>query len=143
VQTQHMVLQHAQQQDYQSFYEEEIRQRETMGFPPYSQIFRFIVSSENEKRAQQFIQAAALHLREYIQQELPPDSSSQSQLILMGPAPCVLPRIQNRYRFHLLVKNFARETGHRLIADFYNRAMSERLPEDLNFILDIDAQSLL
>jgi primosomal protein N' (replication factor Y) len=142
VQTQHMVLQHAQKQDYLSFYNEEIGQREMLGFPPYSQIFRFIVSSENEKRAQEFIQAAALHLRQAIQ-DASLGGQSQQALTLMGPAPCVLPRIQSRYRFHLLVKNYVGEAGHRLITHFYTRALEQRLPEDLNFILDIDAQSLL
>lgn len=138
IQTQHMVLRHSQNQDYRSFYEEEIVGREQHGFPPYSQLFRFIVSCENEKTAQQFIQAASAHLMLLIR-----EADLSGQLTLMGPAPCVLPRIQGRYRFHLLVKNFAGETGHRLITDFYRRACENRLPEDVNFILDIDAQSLL
>lgn len=140
VQTQHMVLTHSKNQDYQSFYDEEIIQREMCGFPPYSQIFRFIVSCENEKKAQQFIQAATLHLRDMMKAS---GDGLDQKMTLMGPAPCVLPRIQNRFRLHLLVKNFAGEAGHRLITDFYRRATEARLPEDLNFILDIDAQSLL
>jgi len=142
VQTQHMVLTHAQRQDYDAFYEEEIRQREALGFPPYSQIFRFIVSDENEKRAQQFIEAAALHLMQLIR-EGAEENPQLARMNLMGPAPCVMPRIQSRYRFHLLVKNFAGEAGHRLINNFYNRALESGVPKDLNFILDIDAQSLL
>jgi primosomal protein N' (replication factor Y) len=140
VQTAHMVLTHSRNQDYSSFYNEEIVQRQLCNFPPYSQIFRFIVSCENEKKAQQFIQAATLHLRDLM------DASGEAlaqQMTLMGPAPCVLPRLQNKFRLHLLVKNAAGEAGHRLITDFYRKAMAARLPEDLNFILDIDAQSLL
>jgi primosomal protein N' (replication factor Y) len=138
IQTQHMVLQHSQNQDYQSFYNEEITSRESLGFPPYSQLFRFIVSSENEKTARQFIQTATAHLQLRAR-----EANLSRQLHLMGPAPCVLPRIQGRYRFHVLVKNFAGAEGHRLIADFYRKACENRLPEDVNFILDIDAQSLL
>lgn len=142
VQTQHMVLTHSQNQNYDRFYEEEIRQREALGFPPYSQIFRFIVSDENEKRAQQFIDAAALHLRQLIREEAD-ENKDLARMTLMGPAPCVMPRIQSRYRFHLLVKNFAGEAGHRLITQFYQRAIESGVPKELNFILDIDAQSLL
>lgn len=145
VQTQHMVLTHSRAQDYPSFYSEEIVEREMCGFPPYSQIFRFIVSCENEKKAQQFIQAVALHLRDAMAEAGIAQSVDiqEKTMTLMGPAPCVLPRIQNKYRFHLLVKNFVGSKGHRLITDFYRRATENRLPEDLNFILDIDAQSLL
>jgi primosomal protein N' (replication factor Y) len=138
VQTQHMVLRYAADQDYPAFYQEEVQQREALGFPPFSQIFRFIVSGENEARTQQYIQAAAAHLRQILV-----DANLDSQMTMMGPAPCVLPRIQNRYRFHLLVKNFAGPAGHRAITDFYRKAMDNRLPEELNFLLDIDAQSLL
>jgi primosomal protein N' (replication factor Y) len=139
VQTQHMVLLHTEKQDYDGFYEEEIQQRETLGFPPFSQLFRFIVSCENEKKGQQFIQAAALHLRESFGQ-----AGLEQQIQLMGPAPCVLPRIQARYRFHLLVKSFAGEPARQVVADFYRQTLSgSALPEDINFILDIDAQSLL
>lgn len=138
IQTQHMVLQYAQAQDYRGFYDEEIRGRESLGFPPFSQLFRFIVSSENETTAQQFIQTATAHLR-----LLAKESPLSEQFQFLGPAPCVLPRIQARYRYHLLVKNFAGAPGHQLIADFYRRACENKLPEDVNFILDIDAQSLL
>lgn len=143
VQTQHMVLTHSKNQDYQSFYDEEIVQREMCGFPPYSQIFRFIVSCENEKKAQQFMQAATLHLRDMMKTAKESGEDLTDKMTLMGPAPCVLPRIQNRFRLHLLVKNFAGEAGHKRITEFYRRATETRLPEDLNFILDIDAQSLL
>ena len=142
VQTQHMVLTHAQKQDYDSFYADEIRQREAMCFPPYSQIFRFIVSDENEKRAQQFIDAATLHLRQLIR-EGAAENPQLAWMTLMGPAPCVMPRIQSRYRFHLLIKNTAGLAGHQLITQFYQRAMAGSVPQDLHFILDVDAQSLL
>lgn len=138
VQTQHMVLQHAQRQDYDGFYEEEITQRETSCFPPFSQLFRFIVSCENETRARQFIETAAMHLRQVIA-----EADADRQVRLMGPAPCVLPRIQGKYRYHLLVRNTAGEPGRKLVAGFYRRAMEARLPDDLHFMLDIDAQSLL
>src|SRR5262249_5549627 len=122
VQTQHMVLQYSQKQDYRGFYDEEIRGRETLKFPPFSQLFRFIVSSENEATAQQFIQTATAHLR-----LLAKEAQLSDQFQFMGPAPCVLPRIQARYRYHLLVKNSAGEAGHQRIADFYRRACENKL----------------
>lgn len=138
VQTGHMVLQHTQCQDYDAFYAEEIVQRESLNFPPYSQLFRFIVSGENEKAAHQFAQSGAFHLRELLKQ-----ADLAERLQFMGPAPCVLPRIQGRYRFHFLVKNQAGVEGQQVVSDFYRQAMEARLPDGLNFILDTDAQSLL
>lgn len=138
IQKGHSVLRYAADQDYQAFYEEEIRHREMLGFPPFSQLFRFIASGENEAKTGQYIAAAALHLREFLR-----EAGLEGQVTLMGPAPCVLPRIRNRYRHHLLAKNFAGPQGHRVIADFYRRTLDSRLSDDLNWILDVDAQSLL
>lgn len=138
VQTKHSVLRYAADQDYPSFYAEEVGQRELLGFPPFSQLFRMIVSGENETKTEQYIQAAALHLREFLR-----EVELDGQVTLMGPAPCVLPRIRDRYRFHLLAKNFAGETGHRRIVEFYRRALDSGLSDELHLILDMDAQSLL
>jgi primosomal protein N' (replication factor Y) len=139
VQTRHMVLTHTEKQDYDGFYAEEIIQREALGFPPFSQLFRFIVSCENEKKGRQFIQAVTLHLQGSAR-----EAGLEKRMRFLGPAPCVLPRIQARYRFHLLIKNFAGEAGHQLVAGFFRQAFGNgSVPEDINFILDIDAQSLL
>ncbi len=135
VQTQHWVLQYAREQDYPGFYRQEIQNREMTHFPPYSQLFRFVVSCENERKGEQFCAASAVHLREWLKER-----ELATGMIFLGPAPCVLPRIQGRYRFHHLVKNLAGPAGHRAINDFFKRA---EVPGDINFILDIDAQSLL
>jgi primosomal protein N' (replication factor Y) len=138
IQIHHPVLKHAAAQDYPSFYEEEIAQRELLGFPPFSQLFRFIASGPHEDRTQQYIAAATLHLREAIKA-----AGLEGKLTLMGPAPCVLPRLRDRYRFHLLAKNFAGDIGHRTMTDFYRRALDSALPDDLHWLMDVDAQSLL
>lgn len=135
VQTQHWVLQYAREQDYPGFYHQEIQNREMTHFPPYAQLFRFVVSCENERKGEQFCAASAVHLREWLKEH-----GMAADMIFLGPAPCVLPRIQGRYRFHHLVKNMAGEAGHRAISAFFKRT---EVPGDINFILDIDAQSLL
>jgi primosomal protein N' (replication factor Y) (superfamily II helicase) len=138
VQVTHPVLRHAANQDYLRFYQDEIAQRQLLGFPPFAQLFRFIASGANEKTTQNYINAAALHLKQIFK-----EADLDGKVTLMGPAPCVLPRIRDRYRYHLLVKNFAGDTGHRVICDFYRHALDSALPEDLNWFLDVDAQSLL
>ena len=108
-----------------------------LGFPPFSQVIRLIVSNENERMALQFIRAAALHLQEAI-------GKQSIAMTLIGPAPCVLPRIQSRYRFHLLIKNFAGQAGQNLITEFYQHSLQEHSSQEtLHILPDIDAQSLL
>lgn len=130
----HPVIQHAGRQDYESFYEEEIQSREQLEFPPFSQLFRFIVSSETENGFQ-FAVAAAEHLRITLAKEGIGDATD-----LIGPASCVIARLQGRYRYHFLVKNKAGRKGHKAVTEFF---LSARPPEGMHFLLDVDAQSLL
>lgn len=136
-QLEHMVLKHSQNQDYLSFYEEEVQQREQMGFPPFSQLFRLVVTSENDKKALQYISTAVLHLKETIKHQ------STLVISILGPAPCVLPKIQKRYRYHVLLKNFSGQAGHQIISSFYQSLMTGYRPEDISCLLDVDAYSLL
>lgn len=129
------VLQYASQQDYQGFYDFELSTRREMKYPPFSQLFRLIISSENEKAGLQFIQAAHAHLRAHLL-----EAGLYEQVLLIGPASCVIPRIQGRYRYHLMVKNLAGHAGHQTISDFYRNTPA---PASIHFLLDTDAVSFL
>src|SRR5690606_25116567 len=109
----HKVIQYAKRQDFLGFYAEEIQSRKTLGFPPFSQLFRFIISAEEEIRAKQFSQAVVEHLREFLNQE-----TILEEIPILGPATCAIPRIQGRYRYHALVKNKLGAEGHRLLTQF-------------------------
>ncbi|MBY0402589.1 MAG: primosomal protein N', partial [Cyanobacteria bacterium] len=132
----HAVIQFAKVQDYDGFYHYEMTSRKELNFPPFSQLFRFIVSAEEEYKASHFIKAMAMNLMAGLEKEgLDPTS-----IELLGPAPCVIGRIQGRFRFHCLLKNLTGETGHRFITQFYK---SITPPEAINFLLDVEPQSLL
>jgi primosomal protein N' (replication factor Y) (superfamily II helicase) len=134
----HPVIQFAKQQDYLGFYEYEIQARQEMQFPPFGQLIRFIVSGEDEALTLQFIKSAAHALKDLI--HLPDEESVSQTIELMGPAPCMIERIQGRYRFHLLIKNHRGRDGQDLITRFYRKAI---VPEGIHFLIDVDPQSLL
>lgn len=131
----HPVIEQASDQDYLTFYEEESKLRESLWFPPYSQLFRFIVSGESDKMAWQFTQAVSEHLKQGIN-----EAGLIEEMTLAGPASCVIGRIQGRYRYHLLVKSKSGQIGHQLINDFFNQV---KPPDGIHFLLDHDAQTLL
>ncbi len=131
----HAVIQFARAQDFEAFYDFELMSRERMQFPPYSQLFRLMVSSPEEQKAWQFISAAVEHLRVKLMRE-----GLTEDIELLGPAPCVIPRIQRKYRFHCLVKTRAGKPGHWLLNRFYQAV---KPPEGVVFTLDVDAQTLL
>jgi primosomal protein N' (replication factor Y) len=131
----HPVIQYAKDQDYEGFYHYELMARQELSFPPFSQLFRLVVSCLDEERAKHFIKAATYNLKAILNKE-----GYQDKIEILGPAPCVISRIQGRYRFHCLIKNKMGEEGHRVITQFYKATTA---PQEINYILDIDPQTLL
>jgi primosomal protein N' (replication factor Y) len=132
----HPVIQYAKQQDFDGFYKYEMLVRERLGFPPFGELFRFIVSGKDEIRTRHFIRAATLNLQQQIE-----DEGLAPYMEILGPASCMIGRIEDRYRFHVLVKSKADgDQAHSLISRFFR---SVTPPDEINFILDVEPQSLL
>jgi primosomal protein N' (replication factor Y) len=133
----HPVLQFAAQQHYLGFYQAELAQRQATGFPPYGQVIRLLASAEAEWQAQQFMQATVLdwQAERHQQTHFAPEA-----IEFVGPAPCVIERIQGRYRVQCLVKNHAGEPGRAWLAGLF-RATSP--PEAIRFLIDVNAETLL
>ena len=135
IEPEHPVICFAQQQDYTGFYQHELVTRESSGFPPFSQLVRFIVSSPDEKQGWQFMQATAEHLKLKIT-----EACLEQSVTLLGPASCVIGKIQGRHRYHLLVKNASGPEGQALLSRFYTGITP---PENIHFLIDVDTQTLL
>jgi primosomal protein N' (replication factor Y) len=91
----HHSIRYALTEDYQGFYAEETTQRREAFFPPFSHIAMILLTSEKPEKAR----AAGTALRERILQ-IPGVTESG----VMGPAPAPLERINNQYRFQILLK---------------------------------------
>lgn len=132
----HPVVQLAQAQDYDAFFEHERVMRQAYGFPPFSQLFRLIVSGEDEAAVQRFGVALAANLQARGLAEASPEAPAS----LLGPAPCVIARLQDRARYHLLIKSRGGPAFHERLTAFIAAC---RPPAELRLLLDVDAQSLL
>ena len=133
-QPQHPVFEHVITQNFMNFYHDEIKRRQEFELPPFGQLFRIIVSSEDEFNAKHFLDALALNWKVAVAEQ-----PFAEAVKLWGPAPCLIGRIQGRYRFHLLIKNLADETAHQFVAQFFRNIQP---PENIQCILDVDALSL-
>jgi primosomal protein N' (replication factor Y) (superfamily II helicase) len=131
----HPVIQFAVQQDVEGFYRYELAHRQSEGFPPYCQLIRVLVSSLDEAEAQQGI----TWLTQQLQQQL--EQHQQTPWVSwLGPAPCAISKIQDKYRFQVLIKN----TGGAAVRQTLTQWMlAARWPKTLTVHLDIDSQSML
>ena len=89
------VIQAAAAQDYRQFYEREIRIREAALYPPFSDLFRFVVSDEDEEKVMRSTSRCAAWLKK----ALAPDA------IVMGPMPSPMSKQAGLFRYQVIVKS--------------------------------------
>ena len=129
------ALESAKSQNYREFYDTEIAAREEFDYPPFSQIIRLVLSSENNFRAEKSAQEIALRLCTMIEK-----FGISERLEVLGPTPCVIERINSQYRFQILIKNKLDEKGHKFISSFLNKIT---LPKDIKLVVDVDPIDIL
>jgi len=130
-----IFLDKAREQDYESFFENEIEIREAFDYPPFSKIIRIILSSDNVFRAEKSAMEIAMRLKDWINKQ-----SLIERLIVMGPAPCVLEKIRGEFRFNIIIKNKLDEKGHNIILSFIRKII---LPNDIKMVIDVDPADIL
>lgn len=90
----HYAIQDVKNGDYLNFYQKEMRYRQLGQYPPYYYLINFTITHENMKKVLQ----AATHVHQILIQHL------SDKAFILGPSPAALPRINNEYRFQVLVK---------------------------------------
>ena len=128
-------LETAKEQDYETFYKTEIEARENFDYPPFSQIIRIILSSKNQYRAERSAQEIAMRLNDIVD-----NRQLTEPIAVLGPNPCVIERLQEYYRFQILIKNKLEEKGRRFILNFLAQI---KLPEDIRLTIDVDPIDIL
>ena len=129
------ALASAKSQNYKEFYDTEIVAREEFDYPPFSQIIRIILSSENNFRAEKSAQEIVLRLATIINK-----FGVSERLEVLGPTPCVIERINGLYRFQILIKNKLGEKGHSFISSFISKIT---MPRDIRMAVDVDPLDIL
>ncbi|MEB3244373.1 MAG: primosomal protein N' [Vampirovibrionales bacterium] len=128
------VLAMAQTHDYGSFYAYELEIRRRLVLPPFSQLFRFGFSATHAQTVERFGRGLVSQLKQRADA-----AGLREQLQILGPAPCMITRVNHRFRMHVLVKNLANAQGHALITQFYQAVTP---PAEIQWVLDVDALAL-
>jgi len=129
------ALASAKSQNYTEFYEKEIISREEFDYPPFSKIIRLILSSENNFRAEKSAQEIALRLNTMSEK-----LGISERIEVLGPTPCVIERLNNKYRFQILIKNKMEDKGHQFVSSFLSKII---MPKDIKLAVDVDPLDIL
>jgi primosomal protein N' (replication factor Y) len=128
----HHALVAAARHDVEGFLAEELRLRQEPAYPPFVALANVVVSGETEAQ----VADAAVALGEWLAALL---ATQGLPVELLGPAPCAIGRIKDRWRWHLLLRGRSEELG-RVV-----RYAAERMPEHAGtrVVIDRDPVSLL
>ena len=129
------ALQTAREQNYKQFFDTEIVAREEFEYPPFSKIIRFILSAENQFRAEKASQEIALRFNTMVDK-----FGISEKLEVLGPTPCVFERLNGKFRFQILIKNRMDEKGHDFVSRFLHQIV---LPKDIKLTVDVDPIDIL
>jgi primosomal protein N' (replication factor Y) len=81
--------------DYEGFYEQEIASRQALLYPPVNKLMRVVVTGEDEARVVERAGEIAQRMR----------LAGGARVTLLGPAPCIITRIENAFRYSILLKS--------------------------------------
>lgn len=92
----HYALRHACAQDYESFYDEELRYRQNHSYPPFVALASLLVHGPDLGR----VRSDSLELRKQLDA-----ANEERKCRMLGPAPAPLSRLKGEHRFQLLIKS--------------------------------------
>ncbi len=126
------IISLAQSQDYVAFYNEEIALRKLMVYPPYCDIISVMTQSVSQDRAIDTANNILKNLRTLVSGEF-----SDVKIIALGPAPANMPKVNNKYRYTLMVKckNSARTR------ELIRSAISVNISKDTTVTVDVNPET--
>ncbi len=86
-----------QKQDYLAFFYQEIKQRRLLNYPPFTQLLRIVCSAQSLDMAKMVAENLSREINDII-------DAKEDDIEILGPAPCPLLKIRNRYRWQLTLK---------------------------------------
>ena len=90
----HYSLRHVVDNNVVEFYKQELEERRELDYPPFSRLALVETRGKNEGEVRKHSETFAGLFKK-----------SDGQLILLGPAPAVIAKINNEYRWHIIIKS--------------------------------------
>ena len=121
-------------QNYEAFYEAEIKQRKVFTFPPYCDICVVWTQSSDRALAEESIREVFKRMCAGTKEEY-----SDVRLIILGPATAAMPKVNNRYRYRMTVKC----KNNRRFRELLRTAVDIKLKKDVSVTVDINPETVI
>ena len=122
----------AQKQNYDLFYETEIALREQLKYPPFCDIILIGLNSYQEAE----IKKVSSKIYQYLEQRL-----NKEEFKVLRPMPCPIDKIQNRYRWRIIIKGKMTEEANEVFNTCLKEIYQENI-KDTRIAIDINPNNM-
>jgi len=135
-QPKHNTLAHVIDHNFKAFYEEELVARQELDYPPFSRLVLIETKGTDESTVKRAAESFSAMLK-----------GGDGVFTVLGPAPAVIGKIKNQYRWHIIVKDLkSRDAGGHHLRTVLQRARAkfeDRKGSDVRLIIDVDPAGLM
>lgn len=132
------IIKFAENQDYDSFYDFEIKIRKMMVYPPYCDLCVVGFVGENEMN----VSLSSRSFLELLKDKTLKEYSTQ-HIIALGPVPLRVAKVSNKYRYRLILKCHNTKTFRRLISEVVKEFEEKNKKLDVSVYTDINPETMI
>ncbi len=115
--------------DYDAFVQQELTFRKLTGYPPFARLLRILAEAPREAEAQDLLKQAVVPL------------ARMPDVEVLGPAPAVVAKVKDHWRWHVLVKCFQPASFQAAMAAI--GTVEDLATRSCRITLDVDPSSLM
>ncbi len=130
----HPVIRLASEQDYDGFYELEIRLRQVQNAPPFGDIATVTFTGQEETA----VLRGAAKFRDSLMTCLGQVPYQEAQCTVLGPAPCVVPKINYNFRYQLTLRCRMTRPLRLLVAHLLRQFSQDKQNRGVNAFADVN-----
>ncbi len=131
------TLEYASNQDYLGFYKSEMSMRSLMIYPPYCDIYSATFTGENENTVALCAKAFYSNLVESTEGEY-----SDIKIIVLGPTPAKISKINNSYRYRLAIKCKNSSKVRNMITEIIKKISKIKEYRDVSISIDLNPKEM-
>ena len=129
------IIRLAARQDYDAFFNTEIRMRRLMTYPPFCDICVIGFSSADEMKTR----AASMRVLEQIKNFTAGEYKNE-KLIVLGPLPARVPRVNRKYRYRLIIKCKNTKGFRSMVSEILKSFYSDSRLSDVSVYADMNPE---
>ncbi|MBI5700300.1 primosomal protein N' [Candidatus Saganbacteria bacterium] len=131
----HYAIKFASKLDYKGFYDEEIKNREGLSYPPFSELINIIIHGHDEQK----VIKVSNDLKRFLQSR-DPGSGKLGYYQILGPVAASIAKIRGEYRWQILLKGKNLEVMRNAIKESTSKIIA---PYEIRITIDIEPMNLL